>query len=191
MMIVKRDGAYPPHLSSYNDLNNTEREVTKMRTISTDRLYLRPMADGEWDKFIARVFDVDEVYIQFQGRLTRDMLEKPYTDCVICYTIMLPFACDMIGYVEFTPWTKNIAYYIFEEYRHHGFDYEGVKAFMEACMRGEVTGRTEHRFYADVADYNIPGKRLLRKLGFRVFGDDEDFLCYDPEREEEIEEKVA
>ena len=29
------------------------------------------------------------------------------------------------------------------------------------------------------------------KLGFREFGDDEDFLCYDPEREEEFEEKVA
>ena len=36
-------------------------------------------------------------------------------DSVICYTIMLPFTCEMIGYVELTPWTKNIAYYIFEE----------------------------------------------------------------------------
>ena len=35
------------HLSFYNELNNTEREVTTMRTINTDRLYLRPMADGE------------------------------------------------------------------------------------------------------------------------------------------------
>ena len=190
-MAFEDDGAYLPHLSFYNELNNTEREVTIMRTITTDRLYLKPMVDGEWDKFIAHVFDADKVYVQFQGRLTRDMLEKPYTDCVICYTIMLPLTRDMIGYVELTPWTKNISYYIFEKYRHQGFAYEGVKAFMEACMRGEVTGRPEHKFYADVADYNIPGKRLLRKLGFREFGDDEAFLCYDPERGEDIQEIVA
>lgn len=133
-----------------------------MRIINTDRLYLRPMADGEWDKFIAHVFDVDEVYIRFQGRLIRGMLEKPYSDSVIYYTIMLPFTRDMIGYVELTPWTKNISYYIFEEYRYQVFAYEGVEVFMEAC-----------------------------KIGFREFGDDEDFLCYDPEREEEFEEKVA
>ena len=190
-MAFEDNVTYLPHLSFYNELKNIERDVTKMRTINTDRLYLRPMADDEWDKFIAHVFDAGEVYIQFQGRLTREMLERPYIDCVICYTIRLPLTRDMIGYVELTPWTKNIAYYIFEEYRHHGFAYEGVKAFMEACMRGEVTGRPEHRFYADVADYNIPSKRLLRKLGFRVFGDDEDFLCYDPEREKEIEEDAA
>ena len=159
-----------------------------MRTITTDRLYLRPMADGEWDKFIDHVFDADEVYIQFQGRLTREMLAKPYTDCVIYYTIVLPFVQEMIGYVEFVPRTGSIGYYIFEEYRHQGFAYEGVKAFMEACMRGEVSGRPEREFYADVVDYNVPSKRLLRKLGFR---EDDYGFYYDPEREEEIEEKVA
>lgn len=159
-----------------------------MRTITTDRLYLRPMADGEWDKFIDHVFDADEVYIQFQGRLTREMLAKPYNDCVIYYTIVLPFVQEMIGYVEFVPRTGSIGYYIFEEYRHQGFAYEGVKAFMEACMRGEVSGRPERKFYADVVDYNVPSKRLLRKLGFR---EDDYGFYYDPEREEEMEEKVA
>lgn len=159
-----------------------------MRTITTDRLYLRPMADGEWDKFIDHVFDADEVYIQFQGRLTREMLAKPYTDCVIYYTIVLPFVQEMIGYVEFVPRTGSIGYYIFEEYRHQGFAYEGVKAFMEACMRGEVSGRPELEFYADVVDYNEPSKRLLHKLGFR---EDDYGFYYDPEREEKIEEKVA
>ena len=160
-----------------------------MRTITTDRLYLRHMADGEWDKLIAHVFDADEVYIQFQGRLTREMLEKPCVDCVIYYTIMLPFTRDMIGYVEFTPWTKNISYYIFEEYRHQGFASEAVKAFMEACMRGEVPGRPVRRFYADVVDYNVPSKRLIRKLGFREEGGYGYF--YDPEREEEMWEEAA
>lgn len=75
--------------------------------------------------------------------------------------------------------------------REHGFVYEGVKVFVEAFMICVMTGRPQHRFYADVADYNVPGKRLLRKFGFREFGDDEDFLCYDPEHEEEIQEKVA
>ena len=111
-----------------------------MRTFNTDRLYLKPMADGEWTRVVDRILDADEGYIQFGCPVTR----------------------DMIGYVEFTPSNKNVGYYIFEEYRHQGYAYEGVKAFMEAC-----------------------------KLGFREFGDDEDFLCYDPEREEEIEEKVA
>ena len=66
-----------------------EREVTKMRTINTDRLYLRPMADGEWDKFIDHVFDANEVYIQFQGRLTREMLAKPYMRLSVIIHLMM------------------------------------------------------------------------------------------------------
>ena len=159
-----------------------------MRTINTDRLYLRPMAEGEWLRIVDRVFEADESYTLFACEVTREVAEKSNFGYVIHYTIMLPFTRDMIGYVEFTPWTKNIAYYIFEEYRHQGFAYEGVKAFMEACMRGEVSGRPEREFYADVVDYNVPSKRLLRKLGFR---EDDYGFYYDPEREEEIEEKVS
>ena len=59
---------------------------------------------------------------------------------------------------------------------------------MEACMRGEVTGRAEREFFADVVDYNVPSKRLLRKLGFR---EDDYGFYYDPEREEEILDKAA
>ena len=160
-----------------------------MRTINTDRLYLKPMAEGEWTRVVDRILDADEGYIQFGCPVTREMIAEPYTECVIYYTIMLPFTRDMIGYVEFTPSNKNVGYYLFEEYRHQGFAYEAVKAFMEACMRGEVTGRPVRRFYADVVDYNVPSKRLLRKLGFREEGGYGYF--YDPEREDEIEEKVA
>lgn len=160
-----------------------------MRTITTDRLYFRPMADGEWMRVVDRVFEADESYTLFAGEVTREAAEKSNFGYVIHYTIILPLTCEMIGYVEFTPWTKNIAYYIFEEYRHQGLSYEGVKAFMEACMRGKVTGRPVRRFYADVVDYNVPSKRLLRKLGFREEGGYGYF--YDPEREEEMWEEAA
>lgn len=159
-----------------------------MRTITTDRLYFKPMADGEWLRIVDRVFEAEESYTLFACEVTRERAEKSNFSFVIHYTIMLPFTLDMIGYVEFTPWTKNIAYYIFEEYRHQGFAYEGVKAFMGACMRGEVTGGPEREFFADVVDYNVPSKRLLRKLGFCETGYG---YFYDPEREEEIAEKIA
>ena len=55
-------------------------------------------------------------------------------------------------------------------------------------MRGEISGYPERVFYADVVDYNVPSKRLLRKLGFREgsYG-----YFYDPEREEEMWEEAA
>ena len=141
--------------------------------IKTNRLIVRPMTNDEWNQIIDRIFEANEAYIQFgyeQDDDLRDALAEPYVEAVVYYTFYLPFTREMIGYVEFTPSNKNLGFYIFEEYRHQGFAYEGIKAFMEACQMGEVTGVPEAEFMADVMDTNIPCINLLEKLGFRGCG---------------------
>ena len=142
-------------------------------TIKTDRLIVRPMTNDEWNQIIDRIFDANEAYIQFgyeQDDDLRDALAEPFVDAVVYYTFYLPFTREVIGYVEFTPDNKNLGFYMFEEYRHQGFAYEGIKAFMEACKKGEVTGVHETTFTADTMDTNIPCINLLKKLGFRGCG---------------------
>lgn len=142
-------------------------------TIKTNRLIERSMDNNEWNQIVDRIFDANEAYIQFgyeQDDDLRDALAEPFFEAVVYYTFYLPFTSEVIGYVEFTPSNKNLGFYIFEEYRHQGFAYEGIKAFMEACQKGEVTGVSENEFLADVMDSNIPCINLLKKLGFKGCG---------------------
>ena len=47
-----------------------------MCTITTGRLYLRPMADGEWTSVVDLVFEADESYTLFACYITRERAEK-------------------------------------------------------------------------------------------------------------------
>lgn len=144
-------------------------DMTKTTSFNTPRLTLRLMTNEEWIKFIDHVFEADECLLQFGYETSddlREMLVEPYTEAVIYYTIILPETGVMVGYVGITPENDNLEFYIFAEHRRKGYVFEAVSALINLYLKGEITGKTQEKIYAEVSCDNEACKELLKKLGF-------------------------
>ena len=142
----------------------------KGNIIATDRLDLRPLTQEDWDRFIDQVFEAGECLLQFGYEQTEDLREhvkEPVIDQVIYYTIVLVETDEMIGYFGLAPKSNNIEFYVFAGQRHKGYAYEAVRAFMNSCIDGAVTGKPHTKFTAETIHDNEPCIGLLKKLGFK------------------------
>ena len=142
----------------------------KETAIATDRLVLRPLTQEDWNIFIDQVFESGECLLQFGYEQTEDFREcvaEPSKDEVIYYTIVLAETDEMIGYVGLAPKSNNIEFYVFAGQRRKGYAYEAVRAFMDSCIDGVVTGKPHTKFTAETIHDNEPCIGLLKKLGFK------------------------
>ena len=141
-------------------------------TISTDRLLLRPMTDEEWTLIVNSVFENDECMFQFGAEKSKELLvitDEPNRKAVTYYAVVLKGTDELVGYAGFAQTLSNIEFYVFKEYRRKGYACEAIRTFMDSCLKGEITGKPQKKFYAEVNVDNAPCIGLLEKLGFRLF----------------------
>lgn len=138
--------------------------------ITTDRLVLRPLTPDDWGNFIERVVEADECLLQFgiePGEELREVIKEPCTDQVVYYTIVLAETDEIIGYIGLAPKSDNLEFYIFADHRRNGYAFEAIRAFINSCVEGVITGKSHKRFIAETIHDNEPCIALLTKLGFK------------------------
>ena len=144
---------------------------TTVVNVWTGRLLLRPMCREEWTKVVEAVFEQDECLFQFGYEKSdglREAVAEPNVTEVVYYSILC--GDDPVGYVGFSPASKNLEFYVFEECRSQGYACEAVGAFVKACEAGEITGKAVDKFYAQVISDNAACIELMKKLGFTECG---------------------
>ena len=138
--------------------------------LTTDRMVLRPMTDEEWTRIVDSIFENDECLFQFgvaKSDELRVIISEPCRDAVIYYSLVLADDEELVGYVGICPTNSNLELYVFNKYRRQGYAYEGVRTFIDSCMKGRITKRPRNGLYAEVDADNEPCIGLLEKLGFR------------------------
>ena len=151
-------------------MESREAEIIK---ITSERLYLRPMTDAEWNEIVDSVYANDECVLHFgleKSDELRLIVAEPARNEVLYYSILNSDSEELMGYVGLVTRTNNVEFYVFKDYRHKGYAYEAVKAFMDSCMSGSVTGSCCQEFVAETVASNEHCVALLEKLGFERCG---------------------
>jgi RimJ/RimL family protein N-acetyltransferase len=144
-------------------MNNTK--------ITTERLIIRPFADGDLDDLTALIRDKMASEYAFtdtqwptddasmKKNLEYCMSEKPWCWCAV----ELKITRRVIGFVYAGgDSTRSLGYTIRSDHQNNGYAYEACGALMKYCVESLGT----QRFESGTADCNIPSVRLLQKLGF-------------------------
>lgn len=148
-------------------------DVMRANDFKTRRLVLKPANNGEDLRRFLADLDPDEFLFQF-GRDYDERLLEDYdftTSGVICYSIFMPDADVMVGYVgilpnENDPSAGSLEYYIFKKHRGQGYCQEAVKAILELFFRGNLSGVRGRSVFAEIVHGNVVSAHILEKLGF-------------------------
>ena len=161
-----------------SQFRGTERE-TVCRTITTDRLVLRPSEDErDLENYLAHMEAEDEYLFQYGMVKSDELLEMIdfHSAPVAYFTVFLKGTWTMVGYVGITTEDGgtadegNLEFHIFKEYRRNGFCKEAVQALLQAYFGGAITERQEESVFAETLAENEASIRLLESLGFRKEG---------------------
>jgi len=142
--------------------------------ITTERLTIRPFADGDLDDITALIRDkMTGEYAPYDTQWPTDdasmpkilayyMGEKPWEWCAV----ELKATGRVIGFVcagrTKERKTRGLGYTIRSDHRNNGYAYEACHALMAHCKNALGT----RSFKAGTADCNGPSVKLLYKLGF-------------------------
>ena len=139
--------------------------------IITERLTIRPFADGDLEDLTALIRDkmtgeyafsdtqwpTDDV--SMKNILAYYMSEKPWSWCAV----ELNETKHVIGFVcAGGDKTRGFGYTIHSDYQNKGYASEAGDALLIHCIKNLGTTR----FNTGTADCNIPSVKLLHKLGF-------------------------
>ena len=144
------------------------------KDIITERLVLRPSDDKrDLGNYINHLKDEDIFFFQYGEQYSPELEELIdfHSSGVIYYSVFLRNSDTMIGYVGILPYqdeehTGELEFYFFSEYRKKGYAMEAVKAYIQAYINGEFTGKKRNHIIAEVIAENEPAKAFLGELGF-------------------------
>ena len=144
------------------------------RIIVTERLTIRPFADGDLgdltelirDKMAAATAPYDTQWPTDDASMPKILAyfigEEPWCWCAV----ELKATGHVIGFVcagrAGDDNTRGLGYTIRSDHQKKGYAYEACRALVQHCA--ENLGTT--RFFAGTADCNAPSIKLLHKLGF-------------------------
>lgn len=157
-----------------SQLRVTERGTT-CRTMTTDRLVLRPSEDErDLENYLAHIEAENEFLFQYGQEKSDELLGMIdfHTAPVAYFTVFLKGTRTMVGYVGVTTANGgsldegNLEFHIFKEYRRNGFCKEAAQALIQSYFSGTLTGRPEESVFAETLSENEASIRSLESLGF-------------------------
>lgn len=139
--------------------------------LKTDRLTIRPLREEDWA-------DMREVFADFNaspyaaydwplptGEHEARALVKQFA-AQLFFTVRLSATGEMVGYVCFHPDGDryDLGYCFHSAYQGRGYASEGITALLDHLARTHPVAA----FTAGTALDNIPSRKLLERLGFRL-----------------------
>ena len=142
--------------------------------ITTERLTIRPFADGDLNDLTTLIRDkMASEYAPYDTQWPTDdaamksilayyMGQPPWSWCAVELTAtgrVIGFVCA--GRAD-DDTTRGLGYTIRFDHQNNGYAYEACRALMKHCENMLGT----RRFVSGTADCNVPSVKLLHKLGF-------------------------
>ena len=136
--------------------------------LETDRLTLRPWAEGDAEDYRALIAERDDEAVSVETARERIAAQLASADRtgIALLTARRRVEGDFIGYCGLIVGRASvdepeIAYELFRRVHGHGYATEAARAVVEAAV---ATGRK--RLWSTVGSWNAPSLRVLEKLGF-------------------------
>ena len=140
----------------------------KQNDLTSERLILRPMTDGDRKNYVLHVLRDNEIYIQYGCEPDAGLIEciKKPTPGVIYYSLFEKETGAMVGYIGITEQSDGLEFYTFKEYRNLGYCGEALTVFMRSYLSGEMTGVPHESVIGETLFENEASVRVLVKAGF-------------------------
>lgn len=140
-----------------------------MTEMINHNIRFKSMNKTDWGNYYSHVVEANELYIQYGMNPSEELLEwiQNPDPAVVYYSIHSTIHDVMVGYIGVVPKTGNLEFYIFKEYRRHGFGSEAIDMFSKMFFSGDITGKKEDEMVAEILTDNDASIRLLEKAGFQ------------------------
>ena len=140
-----------------------------MKKNASFEIELRGMTVLDWNEYVKRVVDANELYFQYGYEPSEELIEciSTMTPSVVYYSVYLSTENALVGYVGITPETSSLEFYIFPDFRNRGIGTNAAQLLIQSWFAGQISGKMEPEITAETLSENLASIKLLEKIGFK------------------------